>query len=152
MLIQIKVNVWVCTREVIYSLRNSSGLWLIKDFKIEKSNPACNNCMSPARHITPHHLTIKQLETPAFFVEDCRSCFLFSPKNIWMFHEDIRCYVGCKECGNCIVVCNPTGTENETSAWLSSEQPFIQSKHCYLKLSESNTDIFRYTLQIVCIL
>lgn len=60
MLIQIKVNVWVCTREVIYSLRNSSGLWLIKDFKIERSNTACNNCMSPARHKTPHHLTTKQ--------------------------------------------------------------------------------------------
>lgn len=58
-LIQIKVKVWVCTREVIYSLCNSSALWLIKYFKIERSNPACNNCMSPARQITPHRLTIK---------------------------------------------------------------------------------------------
>lgn len=150
MLIQIKVNVWVCTREVIYSLRNSSGLWLIKDFKIERSNSACNNCMSPARHITPHHLTTKQRHRRfSSKIADLVSYFL---RKIWMFHEDIRCYVGCKECGNCIVVCNPTGTENETSAWLSSEQPFIQSKHCYLKISELNTDIFRYTLQIVCIL
>lgn len=30
-----------------------------------------------------------------------------------MFYEDIRCYVGCKECVNCIVVCNIIGIENE---------------------------------------
>lgn len=30
-----------------------------------------------------------------------------------MFYEDIRCYVGCKEWVNCIVVCNIIGIENE---------------------------------------
>lgn len=84
MLIQIKVKVWVCTREVIYSLRNSSALWLIKYFKIERSNPACNNCMSPARHITPHHLTIKP-RRPGFRRRWQILCPIFS--EIWIFQN-----------------------------------------------------------------
>lgn len=51
------------------------------------------------------------------FVEDGRFCVLFFLKfeffKILMFYEDIRCYVGCKECVNCIVVCNLKGIENE---------------------------------------
>lgn len=82
MLIQIKVKVWVCTREVIYSLRNSSGLWLIKYFKIERSNPACNNCMLPARQITPHRLTIKP-RRPGFRRRWQILCPIFS--EIWIF-------------------------------------------------------------------
>lgn len=84
MLIQIKVKVWVCTREVIYSLRNSSGLWLIKYFKIERSNPACNNCMSPARQITPHRLTIKP-RRPGFRRRWQILCPIFS--EIWIFQN-----------------------------------------------------------------
>lgn len=51
------------------------------------------------------------------FDEDGRFCVLFFLKfelfKILMFYEDKRCYVGCKECVNCIVVCNLIGIENE---------------------------------------
>lgn len=86
-------------------------------------------------------------QTPVVFVEDGRSCVLFSPKfefsKTSMLCEDIRCYVGCKECSNCIVVCIPIGTENETSSFRTTLH--LNQTNCYsiLLVFESNTDIFR---------
>lgn len=60
-----------------------------------------------------------------------------------MLYEDIRCYVGCKECANCIVVCNPIGTENETSSFGTTLHLNQTNLYSILLVFESNTDIFR---------
>lgn len=86
-------------------------------------------------------------QTPEVFVEDGRSCVLFSPKfefsKTSMLYEDIRCYVGCKECASCIVVCNPIGTENETSSFGTTLHLNQTNRYSILLVFESNTDIFR---------